>query len=132
MSKDLHIFLILNMFFNSNQILKSNTRSQECYIVTKKNNKALKGTNLELFSSSTLSSFLPHFLLLFFSLLSNFGSPPPLFLLPLSFPFFLPSFLFFFVFFFFPLQPFLLPLFYTLFWLTYSSSFPFLFFIFFL
>ena len=76
MSKYLHIFIILNVFFfYSNQISKSNTRSQECYIITKKNNKTLEGTNLEFFSSSTLSSFLPHFLLLFFSLLSNFGSP---------------------------------------------------------
>ena len=125
MSKDLHIFLILNVFFfNSNQVSKSNTRSQECYIITKNNNKALEGINFEFFSSSTLSSFLPHFLLLFFSLLSNSVSPPSLFLLPLFFPSFLSLPLFFFL----PFPPFS-----TLFRLTSSSSFLFIFiFIFFI
>ena len=130
MSKDLRIFLILNVFLNSNQISKSNTRSQECYIITK---KIIKHWKVPTLSFSLLLHFLHFFLTFSFS--SSFS--PSLFLLPPSFstsltflappsssknpPFSSSSLLCFSSF---PsLQP--PPLFYTLFWLTSSSSFLF-------
>ena len=126
MSKGLYIFLILNVFyFNSNQISKSNTRSQEYYIITKKIIRHWKVPTLSF-------SLLLHFLHLFLTLSFSSYFSPSLFLLPLSFS----SSRFFFCslfsllknspFFFFSsssLQP--PPLFYTLFWLTSSSSFLF-------
>ena len=109
MSKYLHIFIILNVFFfYSNQISKSNTRSQECYIITKKLIRHWKALTL---SFSLLLHFLHFFLTFSFSsfLYSQILAPPLLFS---SFLFFLPSFLFFFVFFFSPTSPFIFILFY--------------------
>ena len=91
MSKGLYIFLILNVFyFNSNQISKSNTRSQEYYIITKKIIRHWKVPTLSF-------SLLLHFLHLFLTLSFSSCFSPSLFLLPLSFSsshfFFAPSFL---------------------------------------
>ena len=114
-----YIYHFKCVFFYSNQISKSNTRSQECYIITKKIIRHWKALTL---SFSLLLHFLHFFLTFSFSsfLYSQILAPPLLFS---SFLFFLPSFLFFFVFF--SLQP-PLSFYFILFWLHMYLFFPFL------
>ena len=115
-----YIYHFKCVFFYSNQISKSNTRSQECYIITK---KIIRHWKALILSFSLLLHFLHFFLTFSFSsfLYSQILAPPSsLFLFPLPPPFFSLLLCFFFL----SNLPF--HFYFILFWLHMYLFFPFL------